>query len=221
MPTPSPRNDFHFVDAPLPRVVSIASGEHDVVHVPLAKNKSDTYASALGLYTETCAVTVSTLPPSRDTEYVDSSTLLATRLWKDGTMTTCSLQAGPRGFATYDLGGWVEECEVVTARDTDVRCRPAACVVAVAIDSDADVVFDALAVSEVPNVPAEPTAIDVVDKAALQLWSRLKQQWLDLEVGRRDQTQVFLLNQDERAVSQLTAGELVEGVVAGLKGSCR
>ena len=78
----------------------IASDEHDVVRVSPTKNKSDTYRSALGLYTETRAATVSTLPPSPDAEYVDSSTLLATRLWKDGTMTTCSLQAGAKGFAT-------------------------------------------------------------------------------------------------------------------------
>ena len=112
----------------------IASDEHDVVRVSPTKKKSDTFRSALGLYTETRAATVSTLFPSPDAEYVDSSTLLATRLWKDGTMTTCSLQAGAKGFATYDFGDGVKESEVpnmvVTARDTEVRRRPAACVIA-------------------------------------------------------------------------------------------
>ena len=163
----------------------IASDEHDVVRVSPTKNKSDTYRSALGLYTETRAATVSTLPPSPDAEYVDSSTLLATRLWKDGTMTTCSLQAGAKGFATYDFGDGVKESEVpnlvVTARDTEVRRRPAACVVASDVDSDADVVLDAPAVSEVPDVPTEPTAIDVVDKTVLQLCSRQEQQRLELK----------------------------------------
>ena len=107
---------------------------------------------------------------------------------------------------------------VVTARDTEVRRRPAACVVASDVDSDADVVLDAPAVSEVPDVPTEPTAIDVLDKTVLQLCSRQEQQRLELkkytwrwyknhqnvavgqlfgdkqlvQVGRRDHTQVFL-----------------------------
>ena len=77
-------------------------------------------------------------------------------------MTASSLHAGLQGFATYDCE---KESEVprlvVTARDTDVRRRPAACVDAADIDSDADVVLDAPAVSEVPVVPTQPTATDV------------------------------------------------------------
>ena len=112
----------------------IASDEHDVVRVSPTKKKSDTFRSALGLYTETRAATVSTLPPSPDAEYVDSSTLLAMRLWKDGTMTTCSLQVGTQRLRDLRLRRWGEEPEVpnllVTARDTEVRRRPAACVIA-------------------------------------------------------------------------------------------